>query len=89
MRIASFEQRTGLGTSLFYRCLDKLVYELRDHETYTEEDPLKLTPEKEMRNESAEADEDGNERDPGEEMPELIAATVPDVGESYGFVLLR
>lgn len=89
MRIAGFEQRAGLRTSLFNGCLDKLVDHLRDHETYTEEDPLKLTPEEEMGDESSEADEDRDERDPGQEMPQLIAATVPDVCESYGFELVR
>lgn len=74
---------------MFYGCLNKLVDELRDHETYTEEDPLKLTPEKEMRDETAEADEDRDERDPGEEMPELISGTVPNGCESYGLELLR
>jgi len=89
VRVAGFEQRAGLRSSLLNGCLDELVDDLRDHETYTEEDPLKLTPEEEMRDESSEADEDRDERDPGEEMSELIAATVPDVCESYGFELVR
>jgi hypothetical protein len=50
---------------------------------------LKLTPEKEMRDESTEANEDWDERDPGEEMSELISGTVPDVCKSYGLELLR
>ena len=88
MRVAGLEQGARLGASLLDCGFDEFVDELGDHEAEAEEDPLELAAEEEMGDESAEADEDRDEGDPGEEVPELIAATVADVCESYGLELL-
>lgn len=45
--------------------LDEFVDELGDQEADCEENALKLTAENEMRDETAEADENGDERYPG------------------------
>nr|GMD67644.1 hypothetical protein CR513_08801 [Ipomoea batatas] len=49
-----------------------------------EEHALELAAEHEVGDEAAEADEDGHQRHPGQEMAQLIALPVPDVRESHG-----
>lgn len=85
VRIARLQEGAGIRSRLLYRRLDQLVEELRDYEAKSEAEPLDLAPKEEVRDETAEGDEDGNERDPGEEEPERIAAVVSNVGQGYGF----
>lgn len=88
VRVAGLEDGAGLGASLLHGGFDELVDELGDHEAHAEEDPLELAAEEEMRDETAEADEYGDEGDPREEVAEMVAAAVTDVCESYGFEVL-
>lgn len=83
MGIAHLEEGAGVGSGLLDRFLDDLVNELRNEQPEREEDALELAAEDDVGDEAAEADEDGDQRDPGQEMPQLIALPVPDVRESH------
>lgn len=82
--IAHLEQRARLGPGLLDPGLDVLADELRDEEAEEEEHPLQLAAEDEVRHEAAEADEDGDERDPREEVAEPVAPVVAHVGHRHG-----
>lgn len=85
VRVARLQEGARIRSRLLYRRLDKLVEELRDQEAKSEAEPLDLAPKEEVRDETAERDKDGNERDPCEEEPQRVAALVPNVGQGYGF----
>lgn len=72
---ADFE-RAGLLDGLFYEFVD----ELGDDEAEGEEHGLELAAEHEVGGEAAERYEDGDEGDPGEEVAELVALLIADVG---------
>lgn len=84
MGIAHLEQRTRLRPRLLDRFLNDFIDELGNQQTQREEHALKLAAEDEMRDKSTKTDENGDERDPCQEMTEAIASTVADVGESDG-----
>lgn len=67
--IARLEESTGLGTSLLDKGLDEFVDELGDDEAKSEEHGLELSAEDEVGDETTEADEDRDERDPCQAMP--------------------
>lgn len=69
VRIARLEESTGLGTSLLDKGLDEFVDELGDDEAQSKEHGLELPAEDEVGDKTTEADEDGDERDPCQEMP--------------------
>ena len=76
VRVAGLQQNAGLGPGLLDGGLDQLVDELRDHEAQPEEDGLELSPEENVGQEAAEADEDRDEGDPRQEVPQLVASLV-------------
>lgn len=78
--IAHLEQGAGLGAGLLDGGLDDLVDDLGDEEADGEEHALELAAEDEVGDEAAEADEDGDQGNPCQEMAQLIAPLVPDVG---------
>lgn len=81
VRVAGLECSARVeGARLLDRGLDELVEELGDEEADGEAHALELAAEDEVGDETAQAYEDGDERDPGQEMAEPIAPSVPDVG---------
>lgn len=89
MRVAHLKGGAGLGARLLNRRLYKLVEELRKEDAECETEALDLSPEEEVGDEAADADEYRDQRDPGEEVAEGVAPLVPDVGERHRLEQLR
>lgn len=79
MGVTGLERGAGVGARLLNGFLDELVEELGNGEAEGKENGLELAAENEVGQEAAEADEDGDERDPGKEKPQCIPSLVADV----------
>ncbi len=79
--VAGLEQLAVDRARLRDGVLDELVEELGGEEARGEADALELPAEEEVGDEPAQADEDRDEGDPGEEEAERVPAAVPDVGQ--------
>ena len=83
MRIAHLQSCAGLRTRLLDGFLDELVEDLGQEESDGEEHALKLAAEEEVGDEAAEADEHGDEGDPGKEVPQRVAPPVANVRQRH------
>lgn len=68
--------------------LDNVVDDLREDKAEGEEHGLELTAEEEVRDEPTQT-QGGEEGDPGQEVAEQVAASVPHMGQGHGLEAMR